>query len=466
MNPSEIKIIYDNDGDKIIAEGLKNIFSSFDKSKLDDIIESLKKTTLTIVIHNNKYTISDPLNTDFINKLIEQLYRKGIEKIKDDEADTAIQTTIISDLLDPNLNFKEYYKNLIKNIIPSSTSVPDPSQIIKLINDNLPNQIINNTDITGEIQRYKTGFIKIDDAKLSPLPSKDDRLIGISNKHDMCPLNTLIQMLKQIDEVYYYFTQITKTDDDFLQSLQFLFTNKDPNNDDIAKNQILIINRLHIKKQNIKLGIGNDLFDIFNAIIDIITIDLNTPHNFDNIINKLYHSFLLNLKYCNNTLEKLVSSVTRSIDIFVNIKNINKFFIDSENIKFISDDTFNCEGIRFEKSIYLVTDETKYIFVNISDQLKRPITIDKFIELYDETGKKVKFYPKSTAMHSEGHYVFATLENDNKQIVFNTIIDDENVIKKQLDNGSNNPDYHKTYYKRRKFYITDSPVLILYEREP
>jgi hypothetical protein len=383
--------------------------------------------------------------------------------------DKVIIPDIISiELLSPDKfnTIIEGYNEFIQKLIDSYNE--NSTEIIKSINDNLSNKIQTNHLFKSEITKYKRHFVKINNTKLLKLPSKDARLIGISNDNNMCPLNTLIQMLKQIDEVYYYFTQIKESDDDFLKALKFLFTNQVNNHSEISQNQTLVINRLNDKKKDIILGYPNDIIDIFNAIIDIIIDDLKSPYNFDNIINKLYYSFLLKFTYCNNVIKDLYVEYNRNINIFENITNLNKFFSDSEKTKLINIDErkFDCETKQFEKSIYLVTDETKYIFVNISDQLTRPITIDEFIELYDEKGVKVRFYPKSTAMHSNNHYIFATLENDNNQTVFNTIIDDGNVIKKNLPNNTINPDYKPTQYGDTNFFITHSPVLILYQREP
>jgi hypothetical protein len=423
------------------------------------------------------------LNLNIANKIEIPINISGDNKV-------SIPNIISIELLSPdNLNIIiENYKKFTQKLITSYNE--DSTKIIKSINDKLPTEIKTNIKINSEITEYTKDFVTINGTELSKITNKNNRLIGISNNgnDNICYLNTLIQMLKQIDEVYYYFTQIIETDNYFLKALIFLFINENPNNTNIRDNQKIIVNEINKKDPDFVFGIGNDIIDTFRLIMQIIN-ELHSPHNFNNHIIKLYNSFLLNFIYCNsNILNLTINKENQYIDLrhmSENNINISELLNNEQSIQLINinerSTEYNCETKQFKKSIYLVTDETKYIFINIPKNIEekynetlnyneiiehsRPITIDEFIELYDETGKKVKFYPKSTAMHSQGHYVFATLENDNRQIVFNTIIDDPTVIKKKMDDGTINPKYNPIQYNSRNYSITESPVLILYERE-
>jgi hypothetical protein len=290
-------------------------------------------------------------------------------------------------------------------------------------------------------------------------------------------------MLRQIDEFYYYINEIDDTYNNFFKLLKSIVIGKEYNNDD----QKIIINTIF--ENDISSNPKTD--NQFKKQIDIQETLTKLFEYIDNHNKKIYNDIInffiikdIGFQYC----EKKISGIkleTKNFQIQLQLPNArdninslieNKINNSGEKID-IKNHLSKCDDKKsFKKFTYIITDNTKYIFIHLKRFIFNNLTnktyknnlsiiITENIKLYDNNGILISFKPICTGMHSgapgHGHYVFATLKYDKskQQIVFDTIIDDNIVI------NNKHPRYNATNYTGLyEFDINTSPYLILYQR--
>jgi len=466
LNLIELDILNFNQEDlKIKIDNL------FDSIKLYDLIilnykykDIIKKIFVIVYINNTKVSFIELLNNKQITIKIDNIKPENIVSIKKISNDKK------------QLKINEYIKNKI-HLINTYKDTSNDDEIIDYMNKDTDNQFIEINSSNQFIilnKKLKDKYETIEITK-SVIPSSEDRLTGIYRDHNTCFLGTLIQMLRQIDEFYYYVDSIKNKDKDkdkgiFNELNEILLTTEiNSRTDQMTEIRKKIVNTLFINDPEGQFGKQNDITDALVQLFNYIDVNNN---DFRKQFLNLFNIYNIKFSYCDKYMESLqIDDPTHYITIslktdetrHLEINDYLKFELNSHSLDINAHLSMCDDRKSFGKLMYIVTEHTKYIFISLKRfnyknknqyKMKNKVKITEYIELYDHNQELIKFKPICTGMHlgdttRSGHYVFATLEFKNKEIVFKTIIDDDNIIEAPQYPG---------------FDINIAPYLFLYQR--